>query len=196
MDNPKTCLHLPFVPHMKDQSKVIAASQFMRDGPADGAVRRFLFLDWGMAKSDEDAQALAQAYGPLLLPVVEAFGLEVVLTGAGRLSMPLALCASQYGVLAPHVVGVTPRLGRVVSRGQREAEILAFIDALGLDEARVAWVAVDASVYGYLTRRAHFFGIRRDRGLQAEDMDSLRRRVSRMVVQAKVAAVQPQRLRA
>lgn len=196
MDNPKTCLNLLFVPRMKFTSKVITAPHVVRDGHADGGARRFLFLDWGVAKSDEDAQALAQAYGPLLLPVVEAFGLEVVLTGAGRLSMPLALCASQYGVLAPHVVGVTPRLRRVVSRGQREAEILAFIDALGLDEAQVAWVAVDASVYGYVTRRAHFFGIRRERGLQAEDMDSLRRRVSRMVVQAKVAAVHPQRLRA
>lgn len=196
MDNPKTCLNLLFVPRMKFTSKVITAPHVVRDGHADGGARRFLFLDWGVAKSDEDAQALAQAYGPLLLPVVQAFGLEVVLTGAGRLSMPLALCASQYGVLAPHVVGVTPRLRRVVSRGQREAEILAFIDALGLDEAQVAWVAVDASVYGYVTRRAHFFGIRRERGLQAEDMDSLRRRVSRMVVQAKVAAVHPQRLRA
>lgn len=181
---------------MKFTSKVITAPHVVRDGHADGGARRFLFLDWGVAKSDEEAQVLAQAYGPLLLPVVQAFGLEVVLTGAGRLSMPLALCASQYGVLAPHVVGVTPRLRRVVSRGQREAEILAFINALGLDEAQVAWVAVDASVYGYVTRRAHFFGIRRERGLQAEDMDSLRRRVSRMVVQAKVAAVHPQRLRA
>lgn len=196
MDNPKTCLNLPFVPRMKFTSKVITAPHVVRDGHADGGARRFLFLDWGVAKSDEEAQVLAQAYGPLLLPVVQAFGLEVVLTGAGRLSMPLALCASQYGVLAPHVVGVTPRLRRVVSRGQREAEILAFINALGLDEAQVAWVAVDASVYGYVTRRAHFFGIRRERGLQAEDMDSLRRRVSRMVVQAKVAAVHPQRLRA
>ena len=148
--------------------------------------QHLLFLDWGTQDPADGAMTLAQTYGPLLLPVVQKFGLGVVLTSTRRLGVPLPVFAAEYGVLAPYVVGATPRVAHSGSRGRRELEIQAYLDAQGLageGQPAVAWVAVDANPYGFVQRRRHLFGVRRERGLLAADMPSLSRRVARLIVE-------------
>lgn len=158
------------------------------NGAAMGAslAQPLLFLDWGTQAPADAAVSLAQAYGPLLLPVVQDFGLGVVLTSTRRPGVPLPLFAAEYGVLAPHVVGATRRVEHGGPRGRRELEIQAYLDAQGLGGEgipEVAWVAVDAHPYGFVTRRRQLFGVRRERGLLAADIPSLRRRVARLIAE-------------
>lgn len=183
---PSDCLFVP--------AGVVLSQVKRREKVVDERARvcPLLFLDWGPALHTDvqaggrgglGAAGVARAYADLLLPVVEGFGAGVVLSGERRKRMPLAMFAAEFGVLAPHVVGVTPRL-QGDARGLREREIEAYLAGRGA-EASLAWVAVDATVNGFVRHRRHLFGLRRDRGLQARDIDSLKRRLARLVDEAR-----------